>query len=275
MANLRIVNSNITSISTLSSSGVESLPLDSLKDNIKSNIWRNNAISDTVTVTFSEGQFVSLVSFVFCNFTSTATMQIKLYTLAGDALPIYDTGAIECCVNSPFGIFGWGTEILGANAFSYGGGTYARVWLPEVVIAEKIEIIINDVNNTANYLEAGILVIGQYWTPTINAAYGAFSKELDYSNKLKNESGDTIVNIGPRGRVVSLNLERLDSPNRIKAMSMIKNNGQSNPLFLSLYPEDTDTSLEQDNQIYGTLFDGNVTNSYYNNFENSITIEEV
>lgn len=274
MANLRIVNSNLTPYATLTSDNTEVLELDNVKDNSKSNIWRNDDIvSETITATFATTVPVSMVSFVYCNFSSQSTMQVKMYDTGGTNL-LHTTAITQCVPPVDFTDVDWGSDPLGINAFAYGGGVYSTIWLPEHLV-DKIEITIVDTNNNVAYLEAGILVIGRYWSPDINASYGAEINNLDLSKAIKNEAGDIIIDRGPTGKTMTFSLEHLDKDNRIKVMNMIKNNGRSTPLFLNLYPDIADNLLEQESQIYGFLSNGDIRNSYYLNFEYNVSIEEV
>lgn len=274
MANLRIVNQNLVSLATLTSSTTEVLELNNVKDDTKSNIWRNDAkTSETITAVFSSAVPVSMLSFVYCNFTAESTMQVKMYDTNGTNL-LHDTTAVQCVPPIDFDTVDWGEDSNGINAFSYGGGTYSTIWLPNHFV-DKLEITISDSTNSNSYLEAGILVIGRYWSPDTNASYSAEINNLDLSKKIKNEAGDIIIDRGPRGKTMTFSLEHLNVNNRIKVMNMIKNNGKSTPLFMNLYPEIDDTILEQESQIYGFLSNGAMNNSYYLTFDHRILIEEV
>lgn len=274
MANLRLINQNLTPYATLTSSTTEALELDNVKDNIKSNIWRNdNIVTETITAIFNSDVPVSMLSFVYCNFSQDSTMQVKMYDTGGTNL-LHDTGDIACVPPIDFTSEDWGSDSSGINAFHYGGGIYSTIWLPQHKV-DKLLITIKDPNNDSAYLEAGILVIGRYWSPDINAAYTAEINNLDLSKIVKNEAGDSIVDVGPKGKIISFNLENLDKNNRIKTMNMIKNNGLSTPLFLNLYPDSNDVILEQESQIYGLLSNGNIGNRYYLNFNHSFSIEEI
>lgn len=278
MSNLRIVNTNIADLATLvASTTAGNLVVDNIKTKLKSEIWRSTSTSATITATFASSEFIGCVCFPFCNLTSTATMRVRLYTLAGDLIGnhAYDSGYILCCETGAFGAIGWGTEELGINAFSYGGGTYARVWTT-ITTAEKVIIDIVDVENLQGYVESGILILGTYWEPEINADYGANSVIDDTSTVSRNEAGDNIVSRGVINRSVSFNLSKMGQTDRNRLMALMRGNGKSSAFFLSLYPENEDAALEQDNQIYGTLSNiQSITNSYYNNFSSGITIEEV
>lgn len=273
MTNLRIVNQNLTSLATLTSSNTEALDLDNVKDDIKSNIWRNDNKAETITATFSNDVPVSMVSFVYCNFSPTSTMQVKMYDTNGTNL-LHTTSVTQCIPTVNFTGSDWGSGASGINAFTYGGGVYSTLWLPEHYI-DKLEIIITDTNNLSAYLEAGVLVIGRYWSPDSNFAYGAEINHLDSSNTIKNEAGDTIVNVAPTGKSISFSMEHMDVDNRNKAMNMIKNNGKTSPVFVNLYPDYTDELLEQDSQIYGYLSNGSTASVYYLSYDYSVTVEEI
>jgi len=272
---IRIVNDNIAQDATLEDAATEALPVENMQTDIKSEIWRSAAKTATITATWSSSQFISLIAFPFCNFTSTATMQIKLYTLTADTTAVYDSGAVACCPYVPFEDFDWGAAPLGVNAFSYGGGAYARVWT-DITACQKAEIIIIDNDNANSYLEAGILVAGLHWEPDYNFSYGAGMQVKDSSASKRNDAGDNISSRGTRHKSVTFNLKNLEPADRNKLMDLLKKNGKPKPCFMSLYPEDSDTTLEQDNQLYGKLTNTNPVNRpYLNSYTSSVTIEEI
>jgi len=275
MTNLRIVNENSAEIATLTATSTAGdLVVTNMQTDLKSEIWRSTSTVETIIARFSTAQFVSVVSFPFCNFTSSATMRVRLFTNDADTIPIYDSGIVNCSPYETLGDIKWGSSTFGVNSFSYGGSIYARVWTEDFPV-EKVVIDIDDHTNSSGYIEAGVCVIGSYWSPILNASYGASSTVVDTSSTFRNDAGDSISNRGTIHKVLSMNLEYMKTGDRNNLMQMMRGNGTSNPFFLSLYPENEDSILEQDGQIYGKLQNtGTLSNIFYQNFSSDINIEE-
>ena len=95
--NLKIVSNNLGNSASLTASSeagilvVENLQLDS-----KAKVWRSTSTTAAITAILTSVA-VSCVSLPICNFTSTATMRVRVYTLSGDGSPALDTGNLLCC----------------------------------------------------------------------------------------------------------------------------------------------------------------------------------
>jgi len=274
MANLRIINTNLAKTATLTATtSAGSLVASNMQTDIKSQIWRSTAnTGQTITATLTAQEFVNAVVLPFCSLTSQATMQIKLYTNAVDTTPVLDTGAVLCCENVAFDVFDWGNAPLGVNAYSISGDTYARVYFTTNLCA-KIEVIINDSTNANAYIDIGCLVIGNYWQPEYNISYGATINPTDTSISTRVESGDNILTAGTKSRALNMNIEWLTPTNRDSSYNLLMQTKA--PVFVSMYPEVTDSSLEQQGQIYGYCNDTRIGNAFYNTHNTSLTVEEL
>lgn len=277
MPNLRIVYQNAAddNLSLTASSTAGSLAASNLLTDIKSEVWRSTGLTESLTVTWTDARLIGCVALPFCNFTSTATIRVRGYTNVGDASPVFDTGAVPACAYAPFGLWDWGLEPLGVNAFSYGGGAYANVWIsPNWVKQLTIDLV--DADNAAGYIEAARLVAGSYFEPTYNADYGAEITYLDSSIQSRTDAGDLMTDVGTRARKISLNLSMMPTADRAELMKIIKGNGKSRPIYFSLFPENDDPELEQTYQIYCKLSDiSAVTAPYFGAYSAPIELEEI
>jgi len=166
---------------------------------------------------------------------------------------VYDSGAVLACPAVPLALMSWGTVPLGANSYSYGGGTTARVWLNTTVSCKRVEVGFYDINNTSPYVEIGRLVIGSFWEGAKNVDYGATVTPVETGKHFRNDAGDLMTDIGTRHRRVTISLSKLSPAERNTLWRILWGNGMTKPLFFSLYPNDTDTSLEQTNQCWCKL----------------------
>ena len=276
MANLRIVYDNVADNATITASSTAgALVAANLKTDYKSEIWRSTGISATLTLTWTTAQMLGVMSLPFCNFTSTATMRVRGYTEIADVTPAFDTTAVLCCPYQALGGWAWGAVPLGVNAFSYVGSAYATVWFP-IAAVKKLVVDLVDTANTSGYLEAGRAVTGSYWSPEINADYGASVAPIDSTTVSRNDAGDPVRVRGYKHRTVDLSLSEMSETDRLECYNLLVGNGLARPVFLSLYPEDEYPAREQSHQIYGLHKSlGQIAAPYFGRFSAPISIEEI
>jgi hypothetical protein len=275
MPNLRVVYDNAADRATVSASSVAgTLAAANLMTNIKSQVWRATDTSATLTLTWPSAEFAGCVALPFCNLGSTATMRVRGYTNVGDATPAFDTGANLACPYAPLGLFGWGTEPLGCNAFAFGGGTYAVSWF-EIAAVTKLVIDLDDPASPSGYVEAARLVTGGYWSPANNADWSPKLSVQDSTVNTRNDAGDLVTDRGPQNRTLALSLSWLPPADRDQLMSILRGNGFAAPVFVSLFPQSDDPLQEQQHQIWGKLSDlGSIVNNFLSNYTGTITLQE-
>lgn len=277
MPNLRILHDNaanrVSSLSASTTSG--SLAAANLLTDRKAEVHRATATSVTYTATWASPQLMSMVALAFTNYTSTATIRVRAYTLAADASPAVDTGAVLACGYSPLGLWPWGTVPLGVNAFSYGGGTYGRAYFTAGAY-EKLVIDIVDVDQPAAYVEASRLIVGAYWAPEYNPGYGATARVNDTTANSRSQSGDLRSDVGTVSRSLPVDLERIVPTDRARLWNILRGSAKSGPVFISLFPEDDDPELEQAHQLYGKLAsDLAISHPMFGNFSAPLEVEEI
>lgn len=278
MPNLRIIYNNATDRATLTASSEvsASMAVGNLYTDIKADIWRSVGTSATITATWTVTETIGGVILPFCNFTSQATIRVRGYSAAADLVPLFDTAAVEAAPAPVLGLWDWGAQSLGSNAYAYGGGTAGRVWIPTPGAVKKIVIDIADPTNTYGYIEAGRLVCGAYWSPEYNADSGAPVTPADTSKHYRTEAGNLLTDIGTRHRKQSISLSAMTATDRATLWDILWVNGMSRPLLFSLYPNDADAKLEQTHQLYCKL--GAVSamaTPYFQRYATSLDLEEV
>lgn len=294
--NLRVIYNNVADSSTTTITGSSTAGVTSttnLKKDPKSLVWRSGLSSTTVVkanllLTFPSA-IIGGVILPFCNLTSEATVRIRGYsgnvptlggtidvpTITATGNLLFDTGNVYACQYQPLGIWGWGTLPLGVNAYSYGGGTYARVWIPEQMACTSLVIEIID-NNPAQYIEVSRVVLGAYWSPKYNTSFGLSTSMKDLSTHERNESGDLVTNRGIKYNSMSFDLKWMTPSDRLDFTRILKGNGLPRPLFISLFPNDSDPVKEQGHQIYGKLSQlAGIEHNIFDMYSTNIDIEEV
>jgi hypothetical protein len=191
----------------------------------------------------------------FTNLTPTATIRVRTYTDTAGTLLFYDSGTILAAPYIALGLWDWGSVPLGVNSYSYGGGTYGRCWFELVGIGAVKRIVVDlvDTSNASGYIEVSRMVAGSYWSPTFNTSYGIPVTYKDLSSNARSDAGDLITTIGTRAKSISFDLASMLASDKQRFSQIVKGNGLPRPLFISIFPNDTDTDKEQTYQIYGKL----------------------
>ena len=304
--NLRIIYNNIldlpTTIITASSSATgTATPLSNLKLDSKSQVWR----SASTGVANGTGLYTTKVNIVlsfveaiiggvmlpFCNLSSAAKIRVRGYTgtapttggttntpisVAAGTL-VQDSTKIFSSPYQTFGLWNWGSLPLGVNSYSYGGGTYGRVWMPTQLACTSLLIEIEDTDCPNPYIEISRIITGSYWSPKYNTSFGLSTGSQDLSKHQRSESGDLITNRGIRYRNMRFDLTWLPPEDRLEFTRILRGNGLPRPLFISLFPNNSeDYEKEQSHQIYGKLSQlSDITHPIFEIYSTSIDIEEI
>lgn len=246
--------------------------------------------------TFSAPVVIGAVVLPFTNLSKTASITVRGYLSNSSAVypgigsgvtnpAITTTGVTEkfsvTALAAPYSLAGewsWGGSGIGVNSFAYGGGTYARVYIPPAVqtLCNSIVIEISDQYNTDRYIECSRLLIGQYWSPKFNTQYGLNTTVTDLSTNERSESGDLVTNKAAMFNKLNFDLGYLTASDRNNLLNILRGSGTSKPVFVSLFPEDSDLEKERSYQIYGKLVQlSPVQNQILEFYSSSIEIEEV
>lgn len=276
MSNLRIVMKNHASTATIAaSSEAGTLMAANLQTDIKSQVWRSVGTSATVGISWAASKFINCVLFPFTNFTNTATIRVRGYAELTDTVPVFDTLAQLCCPFSSPSVFGWDSKVPGVANFGYGGAVYAGLWFTGGSV-KGVSIDVVDSANTQGYVEAAKVVTGSYWQPDINASYGAQLGYKDASSHVRNDAGDLLTDVKPRSKTISLSFGSATPTDRSSLMKLLRSNGLSTPIYISVFPGDADADKEQDYQIYGKLSQLSALRlDSFASYSSSIDVEEM
>jgi hypothetical protein len=276
MANLRIVYDNAANraATLVASTTAGTLAASNMLTDIKSEVWRSTSTSATITLTWNTAEVVSAVALPFCSLTSTATIRVRCYTNTADVTPATDSGTVLAAPSS-LGSSTWGTMPLGVNAYSYGGSAYADVWLTPAAV-KKVVIDLVDTSNALGYVEAAKIVVGQYWSPSVNTGYGAKVGVDETTRHERSDAGDLRTDRGASYKTLTFDLGLMPATDRNQMWNIIRGNGMYKPVFVSLCPESSDTMEEQIFQIYGKMTRASgLQYQFMNQFATSLQIEEI
>jgi hypothetical protein len=259
--NLRIIYQNavdLPSTALTASSVLNSIttPVTNLTLDAKGKVWRSTAATTTATLTavFTSATTVGAVILPFCNLSATATLTVTVFSANNFTGTSTVAGPTLCSPYQSLSLWDWATTASGVNTYAFGGGTYARLWIPSQPSGLSVRIVITDTSNVVGYLEASRLIIGPYWSPTYNTTYGMSATFKDTTVSERTESGDLISNRGIRYNTLSFTLPYIINTERVQLSKMLRGNGSAKAVFISLFPDNSaDWEKEQAHQIYGKM----------------------
>ena len=269
MPNMRIVYDNAADRSTLTASSTAgNLTAANLLTDIKSEVWRSIGTSATLTLAWPVAEMVGMVALPFCSLTASATIRVRGYSDGGATL-LFDTSTFYTASNgaaagqtavidktaAPFvppTIWDWGLVPLNVNSYAHAGAATGAVWFAPYAV-KTIRIDIYDASNPLGYIEAGRIVVGNYWSPSYNAEVGVVLTAHDDSKHTRTDAGELRTDRGAQYKGVALNLQLMPPADRNQLWNIVRGNGMARPVYLSLMPESTDSSEEQTFQFHGKL----------------------
>ena len=303
MANLRVVYQNIADLTTAtitaSSTASAATAVANLKKDIKSLVWRSS-VSSTASIRANlvvtlPSNVVKSVILAFTNLSVVATIRVRGFTggapiLSGTvdspsySLPgttVFDSGTVLANPYQGTGFSNWNNDSYYPATIATTTYTerkvYSRVWIPAGVACTSLLIEIIDTNNINRYVEASRLIIGDYWSPTYNTSFGLSITPKDTSETNRSEAGDLLTSNGIIYNVLNFDLKYMSPTDRVVFAKIIKIVGAQKPLFISLFPDNTeDWEKEQLFQIYGKLSQlYGITHPIFGNYSSQIEIEEI
>lgn len=247
--NLRIVSDNAADRATITTtpSAVAGLGVEHLGTEIRAEVCRFLSNTVQIVAVLDELQGVSCVAIPACNLSSRSRMRVRGYDAAEGGNERFDTGWRYAAP----GVIGanWDpSQDLNINVFGDGQATVA-MWFTLVAVRR---LVIDIEDELREHIDISRLVIGRHWEPKYNPAYGAALGFEDASTNTRAESGDIRTDLGEIRRVLNLPMEAIDSTDRHRATGILRL-GLGRRHFISVLPEHTDVSLEQDWMMYAVL----------------------
>lgn len=273
--NLRVVYDNAADRATITaSSSAGTLTPDNLKTGYKSEVWRSEGLTATLTITWAQAELIGMVALAFSSLTSASTFRVRGYAVATDVVPLIDESGFAA-FGANFDEFAWGMEPIGVNAYSYGGSAYGVLWLSQVHACQKLVVDIADVN-PLGYIEAAYLVCGTYWEPIYTAEAGVTVGMVDNSKNERTDAGDLRTDRGTIHKTISFDLTVMPRQDRDALYNILRGNGMFKPVYVSIDPASEDEVGEQVFQIYGKFSKQNsIKWAHADMFSTHIEIEEV
>jgi len=244
-------------------------PVSNLLIDKKALVWRSNTTTATLTISFGSSKTIRGIVLPFTNLTSTATINVTC------------TGGSTATTGNVSQIFTNSSDTTylptGASTYSYGGGVYGRAWFSSAQTCTGCTVTIVDTNNTAGYIEASRLIIGDAWIPTFNTSFGLTYGPRSLSTNNRTEAGDLVTNRGIQYNSMSFDLTYLNPTDRATFTKILKTNGINKGLLISLFPDASeDYDKEQTWMIYGKLTSmSDITHTMHTMYSSKVEIEEI
>lgn len=257
--NTRLLFNNALARATslTATSAAAGLPVSRLLTSKKGEVWRSTGTSATLDVVLPASELIGAVALPFCNMTTSGTIRVRVATSLANmnaGTYLYDSGIAWAVPAAPEAPVGWGSTVLGANSFAYGGASCARHWMTAKVSGACVRIDLADAGNPAGFIEAGFLVLGDYWEMASNPDAGASVGLGDSDEQYRNGANDLVTEVGTAWRTLSLKLSGLTSSERAKLWSILCSNRRAVPVFISIYPDlSGDSKLEVAHQMLAKL----------------------
>ena len=213
MANIRFIHDFVSDRATLTASTTAgALAATNMQRNEKAAIWRSTGTTATITATWASSVEVDSFALGGANLTATATITIRLFTLAEDTNPVL---TIDAAPDASFGA--------------------AQAWFVKTSV-KKTEIKISNADNSAGYIEVSRLCLGRRHEMGYNPKYGATLGFTDRSKSSRAESGDVRTEHQGGSRTLAIDFDVLERPDAEFMLSLIMRD-KSLPLFVSLFPD--------------------------------------
>lgn len=245
MPNFRLIAPNAFDVATLTDSPamVATLPVGNLQDAARARVARSNGLPVTQYVSGDWAASQACSGFVLWrhNLTGAATLRLKLWAGVGKTgTLLYDSGDVAIGDIIPWGEFTWGVDTWGAWLFQDWPVAATIIWFASVS-ALSFEIAISDPANTAGYIQASRIYLGQYFSPDQNFSFGGKLRWEDDSTQERTEGGSLRTDTREPYRVARISLDELSEIERASLSEILRINGKTSDIFFCAYPEDAGT----------------------------------
>jgi len=279
--NMIISSTNYSDSGTVTvDDAVGTLPITNLQDRQIVKIWRNTQTTAQIDVDFGQGRIVDFAALIKHTISQTGKIRWRLSNASDFSSTVYDSGLIDAWPiveefgTLPWGVFSWGGYLNITVAAQYTISTFAVLSSP--VQARYLRIDISDPDNTDGYIQAGRLIAGPAYKPSINYANGVEFEFVDDSRITKSRGGQTFVDEIERFRRIRFELINLPEnemfQNVFNAIDRLR--GVAQDILIIPQPDEPTTWITQN--IYGRITQTSpIVNSALTYYGRQIEVEEL
>jgi len=273
MAKMRVISSNVIDTASLSAtSAAVGRPVSNLQTHEKSEVWRSVGTSATITAIWGVSQLLDSVILGYSNLTTLAVVTVNAYANVADTLPVYTQ--VFSIGTQPLNLFLWGiSPLMSTVAEATGSAQHTQCWLTYGVVCRKVEVIIEDPQNTDGFIQLGKLFAGLKYEAANNPAYGSSIRIVDASKITRSEALTARIEKLGQYRAVDLDLNYLPEVDAAYLLRLA--NLGKNVVFISIAPE-SGNSLEQVYSLFCIQSNNSeLTHAFRSHWTQRLTFEEV
>ena len=259
---------------------VATLPGTYLQDRQIVRIWRNTQLTAQIDVDFGQSRIVDFAALIKHNISTTGTIRWRFSNVSDFSTTVYDSGVVDAWPiveefgTLPWGVFSWGGYLNPTIAAEYTISTFDV--LDSTVQARYLRIDISDPDNTDGYIQAGRLISGPAYRPSINYANGVEFEFVDESRVTKSRGGQTFIDEVERFRRIRFDLINLPEnevfQNVFNRLDRLK--GIAGDILVIPQPDKPSTWITQN--IYGRITNTDpIVNSALTYYGRRIEVEEL
>jgi len=267
---MRLIYNNLADIATISASNTVAGTTSNLQNNRKSSVHRAGT-SVTYTLTWPSAQLINAVALPATNLVAGSTIQVKLYSTTGSASPhTLNASAIPAASDRSI-ILPGNVTAPNYTHFSLGGATKTSVWFPTVTstTTQKVEILLSN----TNAIDCSRIICGKYWEPARQVSRGITLGIQDSSEISTTRSGDTYINTTYTKESMNFELQYFNDTDRKQLLNIFRSWGSNNYVYISVFPDDTNSEVMQSYSIYGRNSDLSMQYDIANFYTTSLSLE--
>jgi len=248
-------NANISATPSMETT----LPVDNLKETSRSKVARSTSSASQVIQGYFDGtKDINAIVFARHNFVINLTYRIQLYSDINYTTQVYDsTTIIVDSDNVKSEIWGWGDFIWGGEPW---GGDKLRSELDAApVLAHYIattqtsirsfKITIAPGTSDAAYYEIGRLSIGEYIQPAIGISKNHGLTWEETTKQFRTGGGTLRSDQGIPYRKFEFDISVMSETDRVELQHQLRDVGKRKDFFISLFPDNSGTSLVDDKEL--------------------------
>lgn len=180
------------------------------------------------------------------------------------------TAAVTMTVTGQTGVTESTTSSFTGQTVGYGGGKYIVKYYTLSSATTSFTVTFSSSVKVSRF------IVGNYWSPKYNTNFGVQVGYEDATTSERLQSGDLYSTISPRNKTLQFDLQYMDESDKFQLFDIYKSVGKTKPIFVSVFPQDTDQQKEQMYSIYGkfnTL--SNISYIMYSIYSSSLQLEEI
>lgn len=266
---MRLIYNNLADVATITASTTSSGSISNLQNNRKSSVHRTGS-NVTYTLTWPTTHIINSVALPATNLVTGSTIAVKLYATTGSTTPHTQQAAISAALDrSP--IMPGNVTALDYTHFSIGGATKTSIWFPTITTqtTQKVEIILT--NSTS--IDCSRIVCGKYWEPKRDVSRGITLGIQDTSETSRTRTGDTYINTTYVTESMNFELKYFLDDDRKQLLDIFRTWGTNQYVYISVFPDNTNTEMTRSYSIYGRSSDISLTYDVDKIYSSSLNIE--